>query len=58
MMLYKFADLNQVTVLLLSGQFMKACDSDGESEGIAMWILPFVLATSPVALLTIRMTPR
>lgn len=54
---YRFDDGNSVAVSFL-GQFKRADDSNGLSEDVAMWILPYVMAKSPIAFVTILLNPR
>lgn len=46
---YKFDDDDPITALAFLGQLKRACDSNGVSEGVAMWLLSFFNANSPVA---------
>lgn len=54
---YKSEDSDPVTILSVLGQFKQACDSNGVPEGVATWLLPFSMAKSPAASITICLTP-
>lgn len=53
----RFGDSNPVATVSFLKQFLRAYDSNQASEGVAKWLLPFLVAKSPVALLSILLTP-
>lgn len=54
---YNFDDTSPDTLLSFLGQFMRTCDLNGVSDGVTMWLLPFITTKASAALLTIRLTP-
>lgn len=53
---YKIDDADPISVLSFLGQVERACDSNGVSEKVAMWLLQFSIKKFQAASLTIRLT--
>lgn len=54
----KFGNSDPMMILPFSGQVRRACNSNGVSKTVAMWLLPFFAAMLLTALLAVQVMPR
>lgn len=58
MKVHKFDNKDPITVLRFRSQLKHACDSNGVSAGLPLWVMRNFMIDGLSSSLTVRMTPR